>query len=71
MIERDFARRGAVRTMLKDGLLGLSLAESVGAELPHLRSLVGVWEELVRSGHADDDCTVVIARLLDGPGAPG
>jgi 2-hydroxy-3-oxopropionate reductase len=68
MIERDFARRGAVHTMLKDGRLGLSLAESVGAELPHLRSLVGVWEELVRSGHADDDCTVLIARLLDTPG---
>ncbi len=68
MIERDFARRGAVHTMLKDGRLGLSLAESVGAELPHLRSLVGVWEELVRSGHADDDCTVLIARLLDAPG---
>jgi hypothetical protein len=28
---------------------------------------VGMWEELVRSGHADDDCTVLIARLLDGP----
>ena len=52
--------------MLKDGRLGLSLAESVGAELPHLRSLVGVWEELVLSVRADHDCTVLITRLLDG-----
>jgi 2-hydroxy-3-oxopropionate reductase len=70
MIERDFAARGAVRTMLKDGRLGLSLAESVGAELPHLRSLVDAWEELVLSGHADDDCTRLITRLLNGDRGP-
>ena len=70
MIEREFAARGTVRTMLKDGRFGRSLAESVGAEPPHLRSLVGVWEKLMLSGHADDDCTVSITRLLNGPCTP-
>ena len=71
MIERDFAPRGAVRTMLKDGRLGLELAESVRVELPHLRSLVGTWEELIAAGRADADCSVLIMRLLDiGPVPP-
>ena len=65
MIERDFAPRGAVRTMLKDGRLGLELAQSVHAELPHLRSLVRTWEELVAAGGADADCSMLIMRLLD------
>ena len=70
MIERDFAARGAVRTMLKDGQLGLSLAESVGAELPHLRSLVDTWGQMAGSGHANDDCSVLIMRLLNSPDTP-
>jgi 3-hydroxyisobutyrate dehydrogenase-like beta-hydroxyacid dehydrogenase len=65
MIERDFAPRGAVRTLLKDGRLGLELARSVHVELPHLRSLVRTWEELVAAGVADADCSVLIMRLLD------
>lgn len=65
MIERDFAPRGTVRTLLKDGRLGLELARSVHAELPHLRSLVRTWEELVAAGHADADCSLLIMRLLD------
>jgi len=65
MIERDFAPRGTVRTMLKDGRLGLELAESVHADLPHLRSLVRAWEELVAAGRADADCSMLIMRLLD------
>ncbi len=71
MTDRDFAPRGSVGTMQKDGRLGLAFAESVGLELPHLRSLVGVWDQLVSSGHADDDCTVLIMRLLaDENGRP-
>lgn len=65
MADRDFAPRGSVRTMQKDGRLGLALAESLGLELPHLRSLAAVWDQLVTSGHGDDDCTVLILRLLE------
>jgi 2-hydroxy-3-oxopropionate reductase len=65
MIERDFAPRGTVRTLLKDGRLGLELAQSVNAELPHLRSLVRTWEELVAAGGADADCSILIMRLLE------
>jgi 2-hydroxy-3-oxopropionate reductase len=70
MIKRDFAPRGTVRTMLKDGRLGLELAESVHAELPHLRSLVRTWEELVAAGRAGDDCSVLIMRLLEIASVP-
>jgi 2-hydroxy-3-oxopropionate reductase len=70
MTERDFAPRGSVRTMQKDGRLGLAFAESLGLELPHLRSLATVWDQLAASGHADDDCTVLIMRLLDGASEP-
>jgi 3-hydroxyisobutyrate dehydrogenase-like beta-hydroxyacid dehydrogenase len=66
MSDRDFAPRGSVRTMQKDGHLGLAFAESLGLALPHLRSLATVWDELVASGRGDDDCTVLILRLLDG-----
>ena len=65
MAERDFAPRGSVRTMQKDGRLGLDFAESLGLELPHLRSLAAVWDQLVANGHGDDDCTVLIMRLID------
>lgn len=64
------AERGSVRTMLKDGRLGLSLAASVGVELSHLRSLVDVWSELTARGHAGDDCSVLIMRLLDATRPP-
>ena len=70
MSARDFAPRGSVATMQKDGRLGLAFAESVGLELPHLRSLVGVWDQLVSSRHADDDCTVLIMRLLADENGP-
>jgi 3-hydroxyisobutyrate dehydrogenase-like beta-hydroxyacid dehydrogenase len=70
MSARDFASRGSVRTMQKDGRLGLAFAESLGLELPHLRSLVAVWDQLVARGHADDDCSVLIMRLLENAGQP-
>jgi 3-hydroxyisobutyrate dehydrogenase-like beta-hydroxyacid dehydrogenase len=70
MSARDFAPRGSVRTMQKDGRLGLAFAESLGLELPHLRSLVAVWDQLAASGHADDDCSVLIMRLLEDAGQP-
>lgn len=70
MADRDFAPRGSVRTMQKDGHLGLAFAESFGLELPHLRSLATVWDQLVASGHGDDDCTVVIMRLLGNAFGP-
>jgi 3-hydroxyisobutyrate dehydrogenase-like beta-hydroxyacid dehydrogenase len=70
MSARDFAPRGSVRTMQKDGRLGLAFAESLGLELPHLRSLVAVWDQLAARGHADDDCSVLIMRLLEDAGQP-
>ena len=70
MSARDFAPRGSVRTMQKDGRLGLAFAESLGLELPHLRSLVAVWDQLATGGHADDDCSVLIMRLLEDARRP-
>lgn len=59
MIERDFAPRATVRTMLKDAHLGLELAGSVSARLPHLAGLARSWEELAADGKGDADCSIL------------
>jgi 3-hydroxyisobutyrate dehydrogenase-like beta-hydroxyacid dehydrogenase len=65
MIERDFAARATVRTMLKDARLALALAESVGVELPHLADLADRWDRLVADGQGAADCAALISLLTD------
>ena len=69
MIERDFAPRATVRTMLKDARLGLALAESVSARLPHLASLAHSWEQLVADGKGEADCSMLVT-LRSSHGTP-
>jgi 2-hydroxy-3-oxopropionate reductase len=63
MIERDFAARATVQTMLKDARLGLALAESLGVELPHLADLARRWERLAAEGRGAADCAALITLL--------
>jgi 3-hydroxyisobutyrate dehydrogenase-like beta-hydroxyacid dehydrogenase len=66
MIDRDFAARATVQTMLKDARLALSLAGSVGVELPHLADLASRWERLVAGGMGGADCSALISLLGGG-----
>jgi 2-hydroxy-3-oxopropionate reductase len=63
MLERDFATRASVETMLKDARLALALAESVGVELPHLADLAARWERLVAGGMGGADCAALFSLL--------
>jgi 3-hydroxyisobutyrate dehydrogenase-like beta-hydroxyacid dehydrogenase len=65
MIDRDFAPRATVQTMLKDARLGLALAAAVGVELPHLSDLADRWEQLVAEGRGGADCSSLISLLDD------
>jgi 3-hydroxyisobutyrate dehydrogenase-like beta-hydroxyacid dehydrogenase len=66
MIDRDFAARATVQTMLKDARLALDLAGSVGLELPHLSDLASRWERLVADGMGGADCAALFSLLGDG-----
>jgi 2-hydroxy-3-oxopropionate reductase len=66
MIERDYAARASVQTMLKDTRLALSLAESFGREFPHLTDLASRWERLVAEGQGEADCSVLFSLLGRG-----
>jgi 3-hydroxyisobutyrate dehydrogenase-like beta-hydroxyacid dehydrogenase len=63
MIDRDYVARATVQTMLKDSRLALSLATSVGAELPHLVTLTERWQRLVAQGKGDHDCASLFTLL--------
>lgn len=63
MIENDFAPRATVGTMLKDARLGLALAESVAARLPHLESLARRWERLAAEGMSSADSAALFTLL--------
>ncbi len=55
MINRAYAPGGKARTHLKDLLLAMGLASSVGARLPHLESIAARFQTLVDQGDGDLD----------------
>jgi 3-hydroxyisobutyrate dehydrogenase-like beta-hydroxyacid dehydrogenase len=59
MIERDWVPGGKVRTLRKDLAMALELAGELGLELPHLRSALDIFDELVARGDGDLDCAAV------------
>lgn len=63
MVNRAYTPGGKARTHLKDLRLAQSLASSVGARLPHLESLVTLYQTLVDQGGGDLDHSA-LHRLL-------
>lgn len=48
----------------KDASLALALGESKGGSLPSTRSVLGVYQDVIDAGHADDDIAAVHFRYL-------
>lgn len=66
MIERAYVPGAKVTTQLKDLRLALSLAAAAGLHLPHLASVTGFYEALVRQGQGDLDHSALHGLLLEG-----
>lgn len=63
MVERDFAKRGAIAVQLKDLRNSLATAGAVGLELPITRLLATLNQELVARGGGDLDQAALFLRL--------
>jgi 3-hydroxyisobutyrate dehydrogenase-like beta-hydroxyacid dehydrogenase len=55
MINRAYVPGGKVRSQLKDLRLALNLTNEVSAKLPHLESVVALYETLVAQGDGELD----------------
>ncbi len=55
MAERRYVPGGKVKTQLKDMQMALTLAASVGARTPNLRTVTDLCQKLVDQGHGDLD----------------
>jgi 3-hydroxyisobutyrate dehydrogenase-like beta-hydroxyacid dehydrogenase len=67
MIERRYVPGGKVSAHLKDLRMAIALADRLGLELPHGRSVLSRYERLAELGYADDDHSA-LHRLLAGEG---
>lgn len=65
MTERRYVPGGRVKTQLKDMQMALSLAASVGARTPNLRTVTDLCQKLVDQGHGDLDHSA-LHKLLWG-----
>jgi 3-hydroxyisobutyrate dehydrogenase-like beta-hydroxyacid dehydrogenase len=68
MIAHDYTPAGKATIMLKDLRLISELADSVGLELPHVVSTLGLYEQLVAAGDGELDSSALHKlRLPAGP----
>jgi 2-hydroxy-3-oxopropionate reductase len=66
MIAHDYTPGGKATIMLKDLHMISGLADSVGLDLPHVTSTLALYEQLVRRGEGELDCSALHKlRLTD------
>jgi 3-hydroxyisobutyrate dehydrogenase-like beta-hydroxyacid dehydrogenase len=61
MIEREWRPGGKAATLLKDLRMALALADELGLELPHARSVHALYDAIVARGDGELDCSVLFA----------